>query len=119
MERPPLIAVVDDDEDLRTALGDLLESIGYAARMYENADALITSGKVGTFDCIVSDIQMKGTSGLQLARTVRESDVPIILITAFPTPEVQQQAQAAGVRRLFIKPFNSQALIDDLMSLFG
>ncbi len=113
----PVIAVVEDDEDLRTSLGDLLESVGYQAVTFDSADSFLASDVSSKFDCIISDIQMKGTNGLELARTLRPSETPVILITAFPTPEIGSQAKAAGVHRLLFKPFNSQALLDDLQLL--
>lgn len=115
----PVIAVVEDDEDLRTSLGDLLESVGYQAVTFDSADTFLASNVGSKFDCIISDIQMKGTNGLELARALRPSETPVILITAFPTPEIGSQAMAAGVHRLLFKPFSSQALLDDLQLLFA
>jgi FixJ family two-component response regulator len=112
-----MIAVVDDDEDVRTALHDLLRSLGYSARLFETADGFLASDIGNQVDCVISDFQMPGTSGLQLARAVQPANVPMILITAFATPEVEQQAEAAGVRRLLVKPFDSQILIDELGDL--
>lgn len=115
----PVIAVVDDDEDVRTALDDMLKSLGYAAQLFETADSFLASDLERRIDCVISDIQMPGTSGLQLARVVQSRGVPVILVTAFPTPEIEQQAQAAGVRRLLIKPFDSGELIAELGELLG
>jgi FixJ family two-component response regulator len=113
----PVVAVIDDDVDVRTALEDMLKSLGYAALLFETADVFLASNVEDQIDCVISYIQMPGTSGLQLARHMQSSDVPIILVTAFPTPEVEQQAQAAGVRRLLIKPFDSGDLIAELGDL--
>lgn len=114
-----VIAVVDDDEDVRTALDDMLKSLGYSAQLFETADSFLASDLESRIDCVISDIQMPGTSGLQLARVVQSRGVPVILVTAFPTPEIEQQAQAAGVRRLLIKPFDSGELIAELGELLG
>jgi FixJ family two-component response regulator len=113
----PLIAVVDDDEDVRAALDGLLGSLGYRAVLFDTADALLASTLLDEVDCIISDIQMPGSSGLQLAEAVQPQDTPIILITAFPTPEVEQRAAAAGVLRLLVKPFESSDLIEQLSEL--
>lgn len=115
----PLIAVVDDDEDVRTALYDLLGSLGYAAKLYETADAFLVSGMASQVACVISDVQIPGTNGLQLARLMHARNVPTILITAFPTPEVEQQAEAAGVRMLLVKPFDSDRLIAELGDLLA
>jgi len=69
-------------------------------------------------DGIISDFQMPGTSGLQLAERVYCHSKPIILMTAFPTTDVRQRASAAGVRCLLIKPFDSEVLIEQLSAQF-
>jgi CheY-like chemotaxis protein len=100
-------------------LDDLLKSLGYTTLLFETADGFLTSGVEGTVDCIISDIQMPGTTGLQLARLMKPRKVPIILITAFPTPEVAQRAKAAGVQRILVKPFNLGELVDELARLLA
>lgn len=115
--RNALIAVVDDDEDVRAALDGLLGSLGYEAVLFETADDLLASTLLKEVDCIVSDVQMPGSSGLQLAEAVQPDKIPIILITAFPTSEVEQRAEAAGVVRVLVKPFESSDLIDELAEL--
>lgn len=115
----PLIAIIDDDDDVRTSLQDLLRSIGYSAELFRTADAFLSSSRDTQVDCVISDIQMPGTSGLELARVMQARMIPIILITAFPTLEVTQQARAAGVKRLLVKPFDTRDLIAELASLLG
>lgn len=114
-----VIAVVDDDEDVRAALDGLLESLGYRSKLYDSADSFLAAKAVDDVDCIISDIQMPGTSGLQLAEQIQGHEKPVILITAFPTHDVQQRASAAGVRCVLIKPFDSEELIDHLSAQFG
>lgn len=115
----PLIAIVDDEEVVRATLDDLLKSLGYSTLLFETADSFLASGVEGTVECIISDVQMPGTTGLQLARLMKSRMVPIILITAFPTPEVAQQAKAAGVQRMLVKPFNLDELVAELARLLA
>ncbi len=112
-----LIAVIDDEQVVRETLQDLLESLGYGTVLFGTADSFLASDAARHVDCIISDIQMAGTTGLQLARLMKPAEVPIILITAFPTAEVEQQARTAGVRRLLVKPFDSDDLIAELERL--
>ncbi|UYY58051.1 response regulator [Sphingomonas sp. S2-65] len=113
----PLIAVVDDDEDVRAALEGLLGSLGYRAALFASADSFLRAQRLDEVTCIISDVQMPGKSGLKLAEEIQAQATPIILITAFPSPEVEQRAKAAGVSRLLIKPFESGELIDQLSKL--
>ena len=63
--------------------------------------------------CIVSDVQMPGSSGLDLQRNLaaQEDSTPIIFITAFPQPDVRQRALDAGAICFLSKPFDGQALV--------
>ena len=112
-----LIAVIDDEQVVRETLQDLLQSLGFATVLFGTADSFLASDAAMQVDCIISDIQMTGTTGLQLARLMKPAEVAVILITAFPTAEVEQQARAAGVRRLLVKPFDSDVLIAELERL--
>ena len=114
----PRVAIVDDDEDVRTALEALVSSVGYIAETFENGDTLLGSERLGSFSCLVTDLQMPGINGLTLARAIRRDHaMPIILITAFPAPGLKQQAAAAGVSCLLRKPFNPSALLEQLDTL--
>ncbi|WP_125956094.1 response regulator [Novosphingobium sp. MD-1] len=108
---PRLIAVVDDDEDVSSALGSLIESMGIHAMTFGSADIFLAD-RDRRFDLVISDVQMPGTSGLELAKILGKEAVPLILITAFPSPEVKQQAIAQGVRCFMRKPFDPDELID-------
>lgn len=114
-----VVAVVDDDEDVRAALDGLLESLGYRSKLFDSADSFLAAHAISEVDCVISDVQMPGTSGLQLAEKIQEHAKPVILITAFPTPDVQARAAAAGVRCLLVKPFDSDELIDQLAAQIG
>lgn len=115
-----LIGIVDDDEDVRIALEALIASIGFKSEMFETADALLASGRLDYLDCVVTDLQMPGINGLSLARHIqRTRPLPVILITAFPAPGLDEQAAAAGVHCLLRKPFDPTTLIDELESIAG
>ncbi|WP_343617104.1 response regulator [Novosphingobium sp.] len=120
MTQPALVAVVDDDEDVRESLEMLVLSVGHEAVLFETADALLASPLLDEFRCVISDVQMPGTNGIQLAREIRSrTAVPVILITAFPADEIERRARDAGVHQFLSKPFDPNALIDELVSLLG
>ena len=84
MSVPSLVAVIDDDEDVRISLEMLIVSIGHEAVLFESADALLAAGGLDAFFCFISDVQMPGTDGIELARRLRQvTSVPVILVTAF------------------------------------
>jgi response regulator NasT len=60
------------------------------------------------------DIKMPGTDGLQAAEVLAEHSVPVVLLTAFSSPELVERASKAGVFSFVVKPFNPSNLIPAL-----
>ncbi len=110
----PTIAVVDDDDSVRAALGNLLQSLDLAVASFESAEAFLSSPAPDGVACVITDMQMPGMSGLDLQRHLASTGnrVPVILITAFPREHIRAQAEAQGVLGYFAKPFESRLLID-------
>jgi FixJ family two-component response regulator len=114
---PPLIAIVDDDASLCSALETLLRSLGYRPTAYESALHLLASSDVRHYQCVISDISMPGMSGLELKRELRAigaGDIPVILITARTEPTLLARAKASGAHSLLTKPFGVDQLIASL-----
>ncbi len=108
----PLIAVIDDDEAVRASLEGLIRSLGHAVRTFDSATAFLASGAAP--DCIVSDVQMPGMTGVELkeALKARGSNTPLILVSAFADdPATRTRAEQAGVTCLLRKPFTADQLI--------
>lgn len=82
----PNIAVVDDDDSVRGALESLLRSSGYKTRTYCSALEFLGANVSAQTDCLVSDIQMPGMSGVEMFQQLIASGfhIPTILITAYP-----------------------------------
>lgn len=113
-DRIPLISVVDDDESVRTAMERLVSSFGFEVCTFDSAEEYLNSTQRRVTSCIVSDIQMPGTTGLELkSHLVAENDhTPIIFITAYPQADTRQRALDAGAICFLIKPFDGQTLIN-------
>lgn len=114
MRDAPLISVIDDDESLRLATASLLSSMGYVAECFESAEAFLDSGDAARFDCIVSDIQMPGMTGIDLIRQLREglNVVPVILMTARLEHALLAQTLESGAVCLLRKPFAADRLLE-------
>ena len=108
-----IISVIDDDESFRSALVELLLSLGYEARSFASAVEFIDRGGEGSCDCIVTDFSMPEMSGLDLIQllTARGSTVPVIMVTGHSEPELEAEVAASGAVCLLIKPFKEDALI--------
>ena len=113
MATEPLISVIDDDESLRAALVRLIRSIGYAARGFGSAEEFLASGVMADCSCVVTDIQMPGMNGIELARAItgQGSTVPVIMITARTVPGLEEDALASGARCFLRKPLDTNVLV--------
>jgi FixJ family two-component response regulator len=110
----PLVAIIDDDEALCLSLVDLMRSIGYRAEPYTSAEVFLTSSSLFSLNCIVADVHMPGMGGLDLARELHKRGImtPVILITALPDKNLDNEAIAVGAQGLLRKPFETNALLD-------
>jgi CheY-like chemotaxis protein len=95
----PKLLIVDDQEDIRLMLRILLEDQGWDTELaFSGEDALAQGDRVARFDCLVVDYKMPGLDGMEVARKFRETgfERPIIICSAYLTPEVEREAEAVG-----------------------
>ncbi len=116
----PIIAIIDDDHRVRSAMVMLLRSIGFETRTFSSAHEYLESNDE-RIDCIISDYRMDGISGVELHLRLRGSSPakPFILMTAFWDARIQSEAEAAGIKTVFQKPFEAKSLITRLEGIFG
>lgn len=116
-----LVCVIDDDASLCAALVNLLRSFGYRATAHGSAEAFLASADLVHTDCVVTDIQMPGQSGVDLRLTLsgRRPDLPVILMTARTEQPLLDRALAARPLRLLRKPFDADELAACLQEAIG
>ncbi|MCU1758793.1 response regulator [Pseudomonas sp. 14P_8.1_Bac3] len=110
------IAIIDDDDNVRSSLDSLLRSYGYSVHLYDSAETFLTSGRVISTACIVSDIQMPGVNGLQMYQHLLAQGhvIPVIFITASADDAPRVAASKLGACCYLSKPFDGQSLINCL-----
>ena len=110
----PTIALIDDDESVRRALGRLLRSAGLEVEAYASAEEYLGSRGPSTPDCLVLDVRMTGMSGLELQRQLASSGrcVPVVFITAHEDEQARRVALGAGAVDFLRKPFDDRILLD-------
>lgn len=113
-----LVAIIDDDADVRDALGAMFHREGFDPKCFESATHFIEEGLHLPTALIVSDYQMPGMNGLDLCRelSARQIGIPLILITAFATAAIRSLAKRYGVCALVEKPFEPAQLLDEVHS---
>ena len=111
---PRKVAVVDDDDAVRTALGRLLTSAGFSALTFGSAQHFLDDRRRNDVGCIVIDVGMPEIDGLQLQAQIKASGltIPAIFITAHVNPEVEARARASGALVVLHKPFEAVALLE-------
>lgn len=112
MQKMPVISIVDDDQAVRRALGSLVRSMGWEARMFESAEEFLASGEAVDTSCLISDIRMTGMSGVEMhERLVAQGQAPAtIFISAYPTPSLQARAVGNGALVLLQKPYQPSVM---------
>lgn len=121
MSSPLLVCVIDDDPSLCAALQNLLRSYGYRAVAYDSAEEFLASTDAVRADCVISDIQMSGMSGIDLRLSLAGTrpNLPVILMTARTERVLLDRAAAATPFRILRKPFEAQELVDCLTVAMG
>lgn len=106
------ILIVDDDERLRSLLSEFIASQGFAVSVAETGDEALALCFVITFDLILLDIMMPGTSGLDVARKLRDRglETPFLFLTALGTTEDKIKGLEIGADDYLPKPFEPAEL---------
>jgi FixJ family two-component response regulator len=109
-----LIAIVDDDESVQSALQDLMEAVGLTARGFGSAEEFLESGQEHNTACLIADIRMPGMSGLELQAKLNAERcrIPIIFITAHGDAKMRMQAMCEGAVEFLTKPFDEEVLLE-------
>jgi FixJ family two-component response regulator len=110
----PLISIVDDDEFVREATRNLVQSLGHSACAFASAEEFLQSPHLHDTSCLIADIQMPGMSGVDLQDHLsgQGHHIPIIFITAFPDENLRARALEGGAVCFLNKPFHGQTLVD-------
>lgn len=110
------VALVDDDDLVRTAIQGLLKSVGLQARAYASGEEFLDSGQQHQTACLIADIRMPGMSGLDLQARLNAERclIPTIFITAHGDEAMRLQAMRAGAVEFLPKPFDDELLIESV-----
>src|SRR5688572_3204513 len=106
-----LILVVDDDENIRDTLYELLSG-EYQCQTAETAEKALARLEAGSYDVVITDISMPGLSGLELLGHVRQKypDTTVIVISGISDQEYAQGMIRLGAFDYLLKPFRLEAV---------
>ncbi len=108
----PIVFVVDDDHRVREALSSLLASVGLQVVAFGSAAEFLESEKPDSPACLILDLELPDTSGLELQRELAAGDgPPIVFITGHGDITSSVRAMKAGAIEFLPKPFSEQELL--------
>jgi len=111
-----IVAIVDDDEPLREALGSVMKAAGFSARAFPSAEEFLASPHRENTSCLILDIRLPGMSGLELQKRLLDANcpVPIVFLTAHGDASLRDSVMKAGASGYLNKPVRSDALLKEI-----
>jgi FixJ family two-component response regulator len=111
---PPVIALLDDEAQMLTALGRLLRSQGFDVALFQQGESLLAAEKEQEFYCIVMDLHMPGLNGFDVLQALGDRPVhpPVIIITGHDEAGNGERVRALGACAYLLKPVPAAPLLD-------
>src|SRR4029453_14259419 len=110
----PTVFVVDDDDDVRVSIAELLRSAGLRSETFATAQEFLRREHGEGPGCLVLDLQLPGMNGLDVQRELAGSgaSMPIIFLTAHGDIPTSVRAMKSGAVEFLTKPFDDEHLLD-------
>ena len=114
MTEQPTIIIVDDDPEIREALGSLIRSVGVQTKALASVPEFLNEGRPDGPTCLVLDVRLPGRSGLDFQRELSAANihVPIIFITGHGDIPMSVQAMKGGAIEFLTKPFRDHDMLE-------
>jgi FixJ family two-component response regulator len=116
LANPGVIAIVDDDEPLREALGSVMKAAGFSARMFASAEEFLARQDGLETVCLILDVRLPGMSGIELQKQLIEThrQLPIIFVTAHGDAMLRDCLMRSGACAFLSKPVRSGLLLKEI-----
>ena len=117
----PTLFLIDDQQAVREALGEMLRVLGYRVETYESADAFLEVLSAPRPGCIVADVRMPGMDGIELVRELsrRKIALPVVLISGHGDVRMAVAAIKAGAEDFIEKPVDDTHLLAAINRCLG
>jgi RNA polymerase sigma factor (sigma-70 family) len=114
MAEPSVVYILDDDASVRDALKSLIRSVGLRVELFGSAQEFLQWQRPAVPSCLVLDVRLPGTSGLDLQHQLEDANIhiPVIFITGHGDIPMSVSAMKAGAVEFLTKPFRDQDLLD-------
>jgi FixJ family two-component response regulator len=113
-EATPRLALVDDEESVRKAVGRLLLSARMEVAAFASGAAFLQAACASPFDCLILDLHMPEMSGFEVLERMSSSGMktPVVVITGDDTAENRARVSAAGIAACLAKPVDATLLFE-------
>ena len=120
-QRKLKIMVVDDEDDIRTMIGEMIETWGHEAILVDKTKDILTGIARGRADLLLLDLNMPGASGLDVLKVLRRRRIqtPTIIVSAHVSADVAQELAELGISGIVAKPFRRERLEAEIKKIFG
>lgn len=110
----PVAILVDDNEEVRDSLQELLSSVGIDSISFSSAQEVLNATLPGRPSCIVLDVRMPGLSGMDLQQVLATKGIltPIVFLTGHGDIAMSVEAMKAGAHDFLTKPVRDQTFLD-------
>ena len=110
----PMVFVIDDDEAMRDALGNLFRSVGFEVQLFGSAAEFLQAAPADAPGCLVLDVRLPGMSGLDFQTKLASANaqIPIVFMTGHGDIPMSVRAMKAGAVDFLTKPFRDQDMLD-------
>jgi FixJ family two-component response regulator len=121
VNRVPVIAVLDDEPQLRKALRRLLVAHGFGVVTFERGEDVIAALTAQPMDCLILDLHMEGTNGFDVLESLAARGIatPVIVITGHGEPETAERVLSMGATAYLNKPVDEAALLSAIGDTIG
>ena len=121
VEKPNVIAIVEDDPSVRDALDLMLSFLGFQTELYASAEEFISAARMSEATCLLVDIQLGDISGVEMAHQLCAIGCyfPIIFMTGSHDEILQRQAMETGCVAFLHKPFPEDQLVESIKKATG
>jgi two-component system response regulator FixJ len=109
----PTVFLIDDQASVRHALSEMLQVFGFSVEIFESADAFLAGVDVQRTGCVVADVRMPGTDGIELVRQLQKRNLtlPVILISGHADVPMAVAGIKAGAEDFIEKPLDDAQLV--------
>ena len=110
------LLIVDDNEELRTMLGEVLARTGYEVQSTDKAKDALSIIERGRADLLLLDLKMPGVGGFDLLKILRRRHlpIPVIVVSAHISQDVAKQLAVVGIQGMIAKPFKKERITEEI-----